>query len=89
MPSQSGSCARARGQEVESPADWAEDEEDDVEDEDENIHGEENENDGAAPLRPGPSSAPAADAEEVVEEWRPMSPGGGGGGCAAEDWYDF
>ena len=88
-PSQSGSCAPARGQEVESPADWAEDEEDDVEDEDENIHGEENENDGATPLRPGPSSALTADAEEIVEEWRPMSPGGGGGGCAAEDWYDF
>ncbi|KAL7283049.1 hypothetical protein ACG7TL_002473 [Trametes sanguinea] len=26
--------------------------------------------------------------EEVVEEWRPMSPGGGGAG-SAEDWYDF
>ncbi|TFK84521.1 hypothetical protein K466DRAFT_553454 [Polyporus arcularius HHB13444] len=25
--------------------------------------------------------------EEVVEEWRPLSPGGGGG--SAEDWYDF
>lgn len=25
--------------------------------------------------------------EEVVEEWRPMSPGGGGG--SAEDWFDF
>ena len=27
------------------------------------------------------------DEEEVVEEWRPLSPGGGGG--SAEDWYDF
>ncbi len=26
------------------------------------------------------------DGGEVVEEWRPLSPGGGG---SAEDWYDF
>ncbi|CDO74882.1 hypothetical protein BN946_scf185004.g32 [Trametes cinnabarina] len=29
-----------------------------------------------------------AEEEEVVEEWRPMSPGGRGAG-SAEDWYDF
>ncbi|KAH9857697.1 hypothetical protein C2E23DRAFT_720181 [Lenzites betulinus] len=38
----------------------------------------------------GPAATQCAleDGGEVVEEWRPLSPGGGGGG-SAEDWYDF
>ena len=28
-----------------------------------------------------------AGGEEIVEEWRPLSPGGGGG--SAEDWFEF
>ena len=39
------------------------------------------------PLAP-PSAHHSAGDEEIIEEWRPLSPGGGDGTCA-EDWYDF
>ncbi|KAI0350082.1 hypothetical protein OH77DRAFT_1593777 [Trametes cingulata] len=38
-------------------------------------------------LNPSASHSTSDDGGEVVEEWRPMSPGAGAG--SAEDWYDF
>ncbi|KAI1788476.1 hypothetical protein LXA43DRAFT_1159325 [Ganoderma leucocontextum] len=35
----------------------------------------------------GPNLGYGAAGEEVVEEWRPLSPGGGGG--LSEDWFEF
>ena len=35
----------------------------------------------------GANPAYGAGAEEIVEEWRPLSPGGGGG--LSEDWFEF
>ncbi|KAH9890673.1 hypothetical protein C8Q73DRAFT_765033 [Cubamyces lactineus] len=59
-------------------------EEYDGEDED---HEQESVNAGYAAGGPSTVHANGGD-EEIVEEWRPMSPGGGGAG-SAEDWYDF
>ncbi|KAI0328122.1 hypothetical protein GY45DRAFT_1362902 [Cubamyces sp. BRFM 1775] len=68
--------------------------EDEKEDEDEYEDGEdddEQESVKAGYPTDGPSTVHARTSggdEEIVEEWRPMSPGGAGGG-SAEDWYDF
>ncbi|KAI0668542.1 hypothetical protein C8Q78DRAFT_1047724 [Trametes maxima] len=68
--------------------------EDDGEDEaEENGDDEEEEDEGSVGTAQGGApytscySGVAGEGEEVVEEWRPMSPGGGG--ASVEDWYDF
>lgn len=62
--------------------------EDDVDHEDEDFEEGEHGSVGAVGGTDDPLTARSApdDGGEVVEEWRPLSPGGGG---SAEDWYDF
>ncbi|EIW60749.1 uncharacterized protein TRAVEDRAFT_57891 [Trametes versicolor FP-101664 SS1] len=62
--------------------------EDEVDHEDKDFEEDEDGSVGTVVGRDDPFTARSApdDGGEVVEEWRPLSPGGGG---SAEDWYDF